>query len=116
MGYNPSDIELRNMMADIDQNGDSKLDLIEFLRVIQSQKNKQDALLSEKEKNEINIREAWRALSDENTGKMDVKIFKKTLEQFDLALNIDSLVRALDVDQSGYIDFDEFHSLFTEAQ
>lgn len=115
MGYSASDTELRNMMAKIDQNGDNQLDLIEFLRLVQNQKNKQDAL-SENEKHEINIQGAWKALVDPKTGKMDVKVLRKTLETFDLALDVDTFVRTLDVDQNGFVDFEEFHSLFTEAQ
>lgn len=116
MGYNPSPEELTEIMNDVDQNGDNCLDFLEFMRVIQRQKNKTGAVLSDKEKNEINIKEAWKTLSDNKTGKMNVVTFKTTLKSFDLAIDIDALIKVLDIDHSGYVDFDEFHGLFTESQ
>lgn len=115
MGYNPSDTELEQIMNDIDQNGDNKLDLLEFLRLIQRQKSK-TCVWTEKELNEINIKEAWNILHDTKTGKMNVQTFKKTLKSFDLAIDIDALINILDVDGSGFVDFDEFHELFSEIQ
>ena len=115
MGYNPSDSELEKIMDNIDQNGDNKLDLLEFLRLIQRQKKK-TCVWTEEEKNEINIKEAWNILRDTKTGKMDVKTFKRTLKSFDLAIDIDALVNFLDADGSGNVDFAEFHEFFSEIQ
>ena len=114
MGYHPTDQEVKEIMSDVDQNGDNALDLLEFLRVIQRQKNRDD-MLSEKEKNEINIRECFKILSDD-TGKIRIKNFRMALKQFNLALDVDGLADDLDTDRSGFVDFDEFQQLFTEAQ
>ena len=112
LGYNPSEQEVAEIMHDVDQNGDNALDLLEFLRVVQRQKQKQ-LKLSEKEKNEIDIRECFQRLSD-GTGKMKVENFRKALKQFNLALDVESLVSALDIDRSGFVDFEEFHVLFSD--
>eukprot|EP01083_Nonionella_stella_P163337 537340_1 len=115
MGYSPSDRELTEIMNDIDQNGDHKLDWIEFLRVVQRQKDKYGGFLTVTEQKEINIREAWNALSNNTTGRMEVGKFRNTLKVFDLRIDINSLITSLDADHSGYVDFAEFHELFAET-
>jgi len=115
MGYNPTEQELRAIMDDVDQNGDDKLDLLEFLRVIQRQKNSQTHALTEKQRQAINIREAWKSLSDAKTGRMNIQTFRQTLESFDLAIDVDALIKVLDADKSGFVDFEEFHALFAES-
>jgi len=114
MGFNPSEEEVRSIMDDVDQNGNEQLDFLEFLRVIQRQKDK-STKLTEEEKQEINIQEAWRALKSENTDTMDVAKFRDTLRSFDLAIDVDSLVRAMDVSENGVVDFEEFHGLFASS-
>ena len=114
MGYIATDDELAQIMKDIDQNGDNKLDLLEFLRIIQRQKNKYVAL-TEKEKNEINIRKAWETLSESTIDKLNVESFTRLLKSFNLGIDTDLLVKNLDTDQSGIVDFEEFHRLFTET-
>ena len=119
MGFQPTEEEVAEIMDDVDQDGNDRLDLLEFMRVIQRQKDK-GVKLTEEEKQEINIQEAWKVLKSDNSnsprGHMDVSKFKKTLRSFDLAIDIDSLVRAMDINESGLVDFDEFHGLFSETQ
>ena len=114
MGYVCTEDDAADIMDDVDQNGSDSLDFLEFLRVIQRQKDK-TIELTEEQKMEINIREAWNALKNEKTDYMDVSKFKHTLQSFDLNIDVDALATALDVDGSGRVDFEEFHGLFANS-
>jgi len=111
MGFHPSEEDVSEIMNDVDQNGSDSLDFLEFLRVIQRQKDK-SIKLTEAEKMDINIKEAWKALKSEKTDTMDVSKFKKTLNSFELEIDVEALARAMDIDGSGRVDFEEFYGLF----
>ena len=114
MGQKPSEEEIFQMIAEVDNNASNSIDFSEFLQVMISQKKK----ASDGESSDII--DAWvavggtrpKAEGEEPSGFVDNnKLIKIIKEDFGLPIDIEKLLEELDEDSSGTIDFMEFKQL-----
>uniref|UniRef100_A0A7S2RWC7 Calmodulin n=1 Tax=Mucochytrium quahogii TaxID=96639 RepID=A0A7S2RWC7_9STRA len=114
MGQHPSDEELFQMISEVDDNSSNSIDFSEFLQVIAKQKE-----LAENSE-ESDVIDAWVAVGGDRPedaatdpeGVVDTNKLVKIIKQdFGLPIDIEKLVREIDLDGSGEIDFHEFKQL-----
>eukprot|EP00941_MAST-03F_sp_MAST-3F-sp1_P005894 g5894.t1 len=113
MGQQPTDEEIFQMINDVDDNASGSIDFPEFLTVIERQK--------ERAKNfddESDILDAFVALGGEpdKSGNVNSETLVKIIKHdFGLTINIEQLIEAIDTDNSGLIEYDEFKLLMSTS-
>eukprot|EP00879_Flechtneria_rotunda_P010189 GHRR01010652.1.p1 GENE.GHRR01010652.1~~GHRR01010652.1.p1 ORF type:complete len:148 (+),score=42.96 GHRR01010652.1:57-500(+) len=110
MGQYPTDEELFVMIHDVDEDNSGEIDFQEFCKVILKHK-----AATAKDSDEADTIDAFVALGGnaDKSGKISTEKLKSTIKEFELTLNIDRLVREVDVDRSGFIDYNEFKAIMT---
>ena len=110
MGQNPTEEEVFQMLAQVDDDGSGTIDFPEFLKVIEQQKEAMEA-----QGDETDVHAAWVAMGGEpdKSGEVDVEKLRRTIKAFELTIDIDKLIVETDTDGSGFIDYEEFKAMFS---
>ena len=105
MGQDPSDEELFDMIAAVDDDGSGEIDFGEFCRVIMNQKAQAAA-----QTDETDTVDAFIALGGnaDKTGQVSADKLRSIIKDFGLTIDIERLIREVDTDHSGFIDYSEF--------
>eukprot|EP00916_Digyalum_oweni_P015878 GHVL01026053.1.p1 GENE.GHVL01026053.1~~GHVL01026053.1.p1 ORF type:complete len:138 (+),score=24.83 GHVL01026053.1:10-423(+) len=99
IGQDPSEEEIFRFMQDIDEDRTGQIDFAEFLRVF--------------EKEVSSTREFNNEQDTHKTGDLNTEYLVQLVEQdFGLTIDIQKILRELDVDGNGKIDYNEFTLLF----
>uniref|UniRef100_A0A0G4GIY9 Calmodulin n=1 Tax=Chromera velia CCMP2878 TaxID=1169474 RepID=A0A0G4GIY9_9ALVE len=110
IGENPTDEELFRFMNEIDEDGTGQIEFPEFLRAFEKQRNTE----SEYDDPQDTL-DAWIALggNPDKTGCVDNdKLIKIVKEDFAMTLDVAALLKELDKNADGKVDFQEFAALF----
>jgi len=107
LGQTPSDEELYVMISQVDQDGSKEIEYPEFLHAIRINKS-----MSEKLSTEQDTIDAWTALGgfQDRTGKVSVERLLAILNEFDLRVNVESL---LGEEGKQDLDYEEFKHLLS---
>lgn len=103
LGQNPSDDELKNIVDEIDQDGSGTIDFKEFLNMMA--KKIQELSM------EDDLIEAFRYFDMDGKGLISTIELKHVLSNSGEKLSedeIDDIIREVDTDCDGYIDYKEF--------
>jgi calmodulin len=108
MGYTLSDDEAQEMLTKMDADGNGEVDFGEFLEVVQNRK------LEALEDDGADLIESYVAMGgDADTGGcIQADKLREMVRKFELAIDIEALIREVDTDGSGEIEFDEWAVMF----
>lgn len=106
LGQNPTEAHLREMIAEVDQDGSGTIDFDEFLALMASKMKDIDT--------EQEVREAFAVFDKNNDGKISADELRAVMLKLGERLTdeeIDEMIREADADGDGYIDYQEFSNL-----
>ena len=108
LGQSPTDEELFDMIAQVDEDASGEIEFSEFLQVISLQKE-----AAAKLGDETDTLEAFAALGGniDKSGHVDADKLSATILDFGLTIDINGLIAAVDTDRSGKIEYDEFKEM-----
>ena len=122
MGQDPSDEELFDMIAAVDDDGSGEIDFGEFCMVIANQKaataaqsDESDTLdafmalggATRNKEGEV-VKDDEGKIKDPKGGAVSADKLRHIIKEFDLRIDIDRLIAEVDTDKSGVIEYDEF--------
>lgn len=111
LGWNPTEQEVNNIMAEVDVDHNGKMDLAEFIVMMHSQVGSIDTMEE--------MRIAFRAFDTDGDGRVSKEEFRLCMlnygERF-LEEDIEVMIRLADLDDNGYIDFGEFVKMLTAEE
>lgn len=109
LGQHPTDEDVFNMIAEIDVDESGEIEIEEFMMVVSKAKEK------EKRHDETDLLAAFVAIggNDDATGSVSIQKLLGTIKEFELAVDLASMLQAVDKDGSGRIDFQEFRLLLS---
>ena len=108
-GFNPTNQELLEMIADVDENEDDKINFDEFLILMHSRLKKADI------ENELN--EAFSVYDKNGSGKISVREFKKIMNSLGdkiMQEEIDEIIQKVDSKNRGYINYKDLTKIIVE--
>mmetsp|Transcript_17025 Transcript_17025/g.20045 ORF Transcript_17025/g.20045 Transcript_17025/m.20045 type:complete len:158 (+) Transcript_17025:73-546(+) len=114
MGQNPSDQDVLELMAAMDEDNSGTISFIEFMNMVKFQKQ-----LALDRDDDADMLMAFVALGGgkDMSGHVERKKLVSTVKyDFGLPINIEEMIDALDEDGSGEIEWSEFKELFTSPQ
>lgn len=119
MGMDATNSELRDMINDMDQNSDGKIDFDEFCTLMtrQSQKNPNATPRTQQKQAEQVEDEMWTAFNifdKDGDGKITVQELRETLSMLGENLStteIQTMFDQIDTDNNQAIDFEEFKTM-----
>uniref|UniRef100_A0A7S1EQ50 EF-hand domain-containing protein n=1 Tax=Timspurckia oligopyrenoides TaxID=708627 RepID=A0A7S1EQ50_9RHOD len=103
MGQNPTDAELRQMIGEVDADGNGSIDFAEFV-----------TLMARKMTNtsrDLEIMEAFKVFDRDASGKISASELKQVMNSLGENLSdeeIEQMLKEADVNGDGEIDYDEF--------
>lgn len=106
LGQDPSEEDLIEMIASVDDNGDNEIDFNEFCVLMKSRIGKRDQ--------DEELREAFAVFDSDNSGAIDRKELKRLMKKLGQALTeaeIDAMMDEVDTNGDGEISFEEFKAL-----
>ena len=106
LGQDPSEEDLIEMIASVDDNGDNEIDFSEFLILMKSRIGKRDQ--------DEELREAFAVFDTDGSGAIDRKELKRLMKKLGQALTeaeIDAMMDEVDTNGDGEISFEEFKAL-----
>ncbi|RLN64497.1 hypothetical protein BBJ29_001081 [Phytophthora kernoviae] len=111
MGQKPTDEELFQMIAEVDNDHSGEIEFAEFLQVIEAQK-----LRAAQFDDESDFIDAFVACggSPDKTGHVERRMLVQLIKKdFGLPIDIDRMLDELDTDGSGEIEYEEFKALLS---
>lgn len=111
LGQTFEESDLRELIAEIDQDGSGELEFDEFLALTARFLVEEDAEAMQEE-----LREAFRLYDKEGNGYINVSDLRDILRALDDKLTedeLDEMIAEIDTDGSGTVDFDEFMEMMT---
>lgn len=110
MGQDPSDEEIFDMIAAVDDDGSNEIDFKEFCAVILMQKQKESG------DGESDTLDAFIALggNQDKTGQVSTDKLRAVVNDFGLTIDINKLILETDTDRSGFIDYNEFAVMMSD--
>eukprot|EP00899_Mesostigma_viride_P014781 jgi/Mesvir1/23303/Mv20999-RA.1 len=114
LGQDLSGDELVQLLRLVDGNGSGVLEFPEFLTLMA----RHESRLLDDTTHEKETLEAFIAMggNPDKTGEVDGRKISRAAQDFQLSINVEQILRELDTDGSGYIDYDEFRSLFIDDE
>lgn len=106
-GQNFSDAEVRQIITEIDEDGNGQIDFDEFVGLMTSK-------MKEASRDETEMREAFKVFDRNGDGKISCKELKYVLTSIGENLTdaeFADLIREADIDGDGSISFDEFSNV-----
>jgi len=111
LGCNCDEDDLATRIADVDKGGVGKVDFETFLTIVMPfLEDEDDEAMNEE------LKEAFRLYDKEGDGYITTQVLKDILKELDPKLTKDELeqiIKDVDEDGSGTIDFDEFMEMMT---
>ena len=108
-GFNPTNQELQDMILEVDDNEDNKINFDEFLILMHSRLKKADI------ENELN--EAFSVYDKNGTNLISVREFRKIMSSLGEKVcqeEIDELIKKVDPKNRGYINYRELTKIIIE--
>eukprot|EP00357_Protocruzia_adherens_P000217 CAMPEP_0114998788 /NCGR_PEP_ID=MMETSP0216-20121206/15736_1 /TAXON_ID=223996 /ORGANISM="Protocruzia adherens, Strain Boccale" /LENGTH=149 /DNA_ID=CAMNT_0002363493 /DNA_START=286 /DNA_END=735 /DNA_ORIENTATION=+ len=112
MGQKPSEEDLFRMISEVDEHNTGQIQFEEFVKVIEKQKAQQSM------NDEADMIDAYVAMGGnaDKTGHVDAeRLIKVIKEEFQMTINIEELIKEIDTDGSGEIEYDEFKELLSAS-
>ena len=118
MGYEPSDDELKKMLAEVDADGSGEIDFDEFIVLVKKVAKKKEEEIDDSDDDDAisddqraKLKAAFDSFDADNSGSMDTSELSVLMRRMGYEPSDDELKKVLaevDADGSGEIDFDEF--------
>ena len=108
-GFAPTNQELLEMIADVDENEDDKINFEEFLILMHSRLKKADI------ENELN--EAFSVYDKNGSGIISIREFKKIMNSLGDKIceeEINEIIKKVDVKNRGYINYKDLTKIIVE--
>ena len=108
-GFNPTNQELLEMIADVDDNEDDKINFEEFLILMHSRLKKADI------ENELN--EAFSVYDKNGSGIISIREFKKIMNSLGDKIceeEINEIIQKIDTKNRGYINYKDLTKIIVE--
>jgi len=102
---------LKELIADIDEDGSGQIEFNEFVTLAARFMNEEDEEALAKE-----LKEAFRLYDKQGQGFIPTSCLREILKELDDSLNestLDGIIAEIDEDGSGTVDFDEFMQMMT---
>jgi len=106
LGQEPTDQELRDMINEVDTDGNGEIDFEEFLDLLVKKMGEDDP--------EEEMKQAFRIFDKDNNGTIDANELKNVMKQLGENLTDDEvaqMVAEADLNGDGQIDFEEFKKM-----
>ncbi|RZF33010.1 hypothetical protein LSTR_LSTR006264, partial [Laodelphax striatellus] len=114
LGHEPSESELKKIIAEVDADGSGQLEFEEFVELAAGflgEEEHEDAAAMQEE-----LREAFRLYDKEGNGYITTDVLREILKELDDKItseDLDMMIEEIDSDGSGTVDFDEFMEVMT---
>lgn len=108
LGQNPTEAELRDMISDVDVDGNGCIDFAEFLAMMARHIKTDD--------NTEEIREAFRVFDRNGDGFISIGELRHVMKSLDQRLSkeeVDDMMREADTNGDGLVDYEEFVNMMT---
>ena len=108
IGFNPSEKELYKIISEVDDDNNGLIKFNSFLEIYTQHK------YANMEDDDLDILDAFVAMggNEDFSGKVDaVKLIETIKDEFKMTIDIEKLIKEIDEDGSGEIEFDEFKAL-----
>ncbi|KAH8358566.1 hypothetical protein KR093_000883, partial [Drosophila rubida] len=109
LGQNPTEAELRDLVNEIDLNGDGEIDFTEFCTLMSKQSHEGDA--------DEELREAFKIFDKDEDGFISPAELRFVMTNLGEKLTdeeIDDMIREADFDGDGLINYEEFVYMITQ--
>ncbi|KAL3846942.1 hypothetical protein ACJMK2_017882 [Sinanodonta woodiana] len=109
MGQNPTEAELISMIADVDVDGNGRIDFNEFVTMMVA--NMKDL------SGEEGLREAFRMFDKDRNGfisSAELRHVMTTMGDKLTDLEVDEMIREVDIDGDGQVNYEEFVVMMTK--
>jgi calmodulin len=103
LGLNPTNKEVADLIAEVDKNGNQRLDFQEFVAFMSKHWHERDQ--------EAELREAFRLFDRDNSGYITINELKQVMLNMGEKLNqeeLEDMMREADVNRDGKLDYQEF--------
>ncbi|CAF0754521.1 unnamed protein product [Adineta ricciae] len=103
LGMNPTNKEIADLIAEVDKNGNQRLDFQEFVSFMSKHWHERDQ--------EQELREAFRLFDRDNSGFITINELKQVMLNMGEKLNqeeLEDMMREADVNRDGKLDYQEF--------
>jgi calmodulin len=103
LGLNPTNKEITDLIAEVDKNGNQRLDFQEFVTFMSKHWHERDQ--------EAELREAFRLFDRDNSGYITINELKQVMLNMGEKLNqeeLEDMMREADVNRDGKLDYQEF--------
>ncbi|XP_011703020.1 PREDICTED: calmodulin-beta-like isoform X1 [Wasmannia auropunctata] len=106
LGQRPSETELRDMVNEVDQDGNGTIEFNEFLQMMSKKMKSADG--------EDELREAFRVFDKNNDGLISSKELRHVMTNLGEKLSeeeVDDMIKEADLDGDGMVNYEEFVSI-----
>lgn len=103
LGMNPTNKEIADLIAEVDKNGNQRLDFQEFVAFMSKHWHERDQ--------EAELRDAFRLFDRDNSGYITINELKQVMINMGEKLNqeeLEDMMREADVNRDGKLDYQEF--------
>eukprot|EP01115_Flamella_aegyptia_P011039 TRINITY_DN50336_c0_g1_i1.p1 TRINITY_DN50336_c0_g1~~TRINITY_DN50336_c0_g1_i1.p1 ORF type:complete len:155 (-),score=61.57 TRINITY_DN50336_c0_g1_i1:201-665(-) len=100
---NPTEADLRDIITEVDVNGDGTIDFPEFLQMMKHRMKDQDS--------ESDIREAFKVFDKDLDGRISVAELRHVMTNLGEKLSdaeVDEMLREANIDDEGFVKYQEF--------
>ncbi|KAB0794757.1 hypothetical protein PPYR_11596 [Photinus pyralis] len=111
LGINVTDKMLEEIIAEVDEDGSGELEFEEFCTLAARFMVEEDA-----EALQAELKEAFRLYDKEGNGYISTDVLKEIIKELDDKITpeeLDGMIKEIDSDGSGTVDFDEFMEVMT---
>jgi len=108
LGQSPTEPELRDMINEVDADGNGTIDFEEFLSMMSKKAGHQDE--------DAELQEAFKVFDKDQSGKISKTELRQVMQSLGEKISdaeLDEMIREADVDGNGEIDFAEFRKMMT---
>ncbi|XP_029163920.1 neo-calmodulin-like isoform X3 [Nylanderia fulva] len=108
LGQRPSETELRDMVNEVDQDGNGTIEFNEFLQMMSKKMKGADG--------EDELREAFRVFDKNNDGLISSKELRHVMTNLGEKLSeeeVDDMIKEADLDGDGMVNYEEFVTILT---
>ncbi|XP_006819032.1 calmodulin-like [Saccoglossus kowalevskii] len=103
LGMNPTEAELKDMISDVDENGNGTIEFNEFIEMMIRKKQELDP--------EEELREAFKVFDRDGNGLISAAELRYVMVNLGEKLTdgeVDEMIREADIDGDGHVNYEEF--------